>query len=64
MTISRAILLTVATGALVAAGPASAQDDAAQQADAATGEDILVTGERPSHAAVSRQARKGVRPTS
>lgn len=57
MTISRAILLTVATGALVAAGPASAQDDAAQQADAATGEDILVTGERPSHAAVSRQAR-------
>lgn len=57
MTISRAIFLAAVAGALVATGPAAAQDDVGQQDGAASGGDILVTGERPTHGQVSRQAR-------
>jgi hypothetical protein len=47
MTLSRASLLAT-LGALLATAPALAQE---------AGQDIVVTGERPSHAEVSRQAR-------
>jgi hypothetical protein len=55
MTTFRASLLAALAGALLASTPAAAQD--AGQGEASSGEDILVTGERPSHAEVSRQAR-------
>src|SRR5690349_11521331 len=61
MTIVRAILLAATTGALVATDPAAAQDGGVQetspQGDVSSDADILVTGERPTHAEVSRQAR-------
>jgi hypothetical protein len=61
MTILRASLVAALAGALLAVAPAAAQDGAqpdAQPPEAAPpAEDIVVTGERPTHREVSRQAR-------
>ncbi len=61
MTILRANLLAAVAGALFVSLPAAAQDEGspetAEQQEEASGEDILVTGDRPSHSEVSRQAR-------
>ena len=59
MTIFRASLGAAVAGALLASAPAAAQDGGAapQESAAPAGDNIIVTGERPSHSEVSRQAR-------
>jgi hypothetical protein len=62
MTIFRASFGVAFAGALLASGAAAAQEGAGQAAApqdsaAQAGENIIVTGERPSHSEVSRQAR-------
>ena len=56
MTPLRAGLVAVLAGALLAAAPAGAQQAGPPQA-APADDDIVVTGERPTHGEVSRQAR-------
>ena len=56
MTTFRASLVTAFAGALLASAPAGAQDGAEREA-AQAGDDIVVTGERPTDREVSRQAR-------
>jgi len=55
MTILRHGCLAALAAVLLAAGPAAAQEGAVPEP--ADGDDIVVTGERPSHREVSRQAR-------
>lgn len=57
MTTFRVSLLATLAAMLLASGPATAQDQAGQQPAATSDGDILVTGDRPSHSEVSRQAR-------
>ena len=59
MTIFRASLGAAFAGALLASAAAAAQDggSAPQESAAPAGDNIIVTGERPSHSEVSRQAR-------
>jgi hypothetical protein len=59
MTTLRAAFLVALAGALASSGPAGAQEapDAAQQGAAPAGDDIVVTGERPTRTEVTRQAR-------
>lgn len=50
-------LAAALAGIVLASAPAAAQSDGAPEAERQEGEDILVTGERPTHREVSRQAR-------